>query len=221
MFVGHYAAALAAKATEPKAPLWTYVASCQLIDIGWSVFIATGIEHGEADPSLPGSTLVLSDMPWTHSLPAVIVWSIAAGVLAGALLRVSTRAAVLIGAVVFSHWLLDLIVHRPDLQLFPSGPKLGFGLWNLPVPEQALEIGLLAVAGMAWTASRKTLGQSAWPAVMFVVFLVLLQIVVMFVPIAAGPLGAQTGLSALAAYIVVILAAMPLDGARTASQASA
>ena len=211
MFAGHYAAAIAAKAAEPKAPLWTLVAGCQLIDIGWGVFIATGIERGEVDPALPGSALVLSHMPWTHSLPAVIVWSVAAGALAAMLLRVSTRAAVLIGAVVFSHWLLDLIVHRPDLQLFPGGPKVGFGLWNLPVPEQALEIGLLAIAGVFWGASRRALGESAWPAALFMTFLVVLQILVMFVPAEPGPLTAMTGLSAVAAYVIVILAAAPLD----------
>lgn len=221
MFAGHYAAALAAKAAEPKAPLWTLVAGCQLIDIGWGVFIATGVEHGEVDPSLPGSTLVLSDMPWTHSLPAVIVWSIAAGVLAAALLRVSTRIAVLIGAVVFSHWVLDLVVHRPDLQLFPGGPKVGLGLWNLPVPEQALEVGLLAIAGVFWGASRKAIGESAWPAALFMTFLVALQILVMFVPPAPGPLTAMTGLSAIAAYVIVVLAALPLDAKRaSAAQAS-
>jgi hypothetical protein len=214
MFAGHYAAALAAKAAEPRAPLWTLVAGCQLIDIGWGVFIATGIERAEADPLLPGSNLVLAYMPWTHSLPAVIVWSIAAGLLAGALLRVSTRVAVVIGAVVFSHWVLDLIVHRPDLELFPGGPKAGLGLWNLPVPEQALEMGLLAVAGVFWGASRKALGESAWPAALFMVFLVALQILVMFVPIQPGPLTAMTGLSAIAAYATVILAALPLDAKR-------
>ena len=38
MFVGHYAAAVAAKAIEPKAPLWTLAAGCQLVDIGWTRF---------------------------------------------------------------------------------------------------------------------------------------------------------------------------------------
>lgn len=217
MFAGHYAAALAAKAAEPKAPLWTLVASCQLIDIGWGVFIATGIERAEADPSLPGSSLVLSYMPWTHSLPAVIVWSIATGILAAAVLRASTRVAVVIGVVVASHWVLDLIVHRPDLELFPGGPRLGLGLWNLPVSEQAVEIGLLAVAGVFWGASRKALGESAWPAALFMVFLVALQILVMFIPPQPGPLTAMTGLSAIAAYSIVILAALPLDAKRAGS----
>ena len=39
MFVGHYSAALAAKAVEPRAPLWTYVIGCQLMDVGWKWLI--------------------------------------------------------------------------------------------------------------------------------------------------------------------------------------
>lgn len=212
MFAGHYAAAIAAKAAEPKAPLWTLAAGCQLVDIAWGVFIATGVERAESDPSLPGSTLILSYMPWTHSLPAAILWSVAAGLLAALPLRLSARVAVLIGAVVFSHWILDLVVHRPDLELFPGGPKLGFGLWNFPVPEEAVEIGLIAVAAVFWAASRRRLGQAAWPAALFIAFLVAMQIVAMFVPTQAGPLPATTGLTILAAYIVIALAALPLDG---------
>ena len=81
MFVGHYAAAMAAKAIEPKAPMWTLAAAAQLVDIGWSAFIVTGIEHASVDSTLPGSTLVLDYMPWTHSLPAALVWSIGAALL--------------------------------------------------------------------------------------------------------------------------------------------
>lgn len=217
MFAGHYAAAIAAKAAEPKAPMWALVAGCQLVDIAWGVFIATGIERAESDPSLPGSALVLSHMPWTHSLPAAIAWSVAAALAAGALLRLSTRAAVMIGAVVFSHWVLDLLVHRPDLELFPGGPKVGFGLWNFPVPEQAVEIGLLAVAGIFWAASRKSLGQAAWPAALFMAFLVALQIVAMLMPAETGPLPPATGFSAIAAYLLAVLVSLPLDRRRAAA----
>src|SRR5512147_3110941 len=118
MFVGHYAAAFAAKAIEPKTPLWTLAAGCQLIDIGWSSFIMAGIEHASADPSLPGSSLVLYDMPWTHSLPGAAAWSVGAALLCLALLRLGVWPSVLVGFSVFSHWLLDLLVHRPDLQLY-------------------------------------------------------------------------------------------------------
>ncbi len=200
MFVGHYAASLAAKAAEPRAPLWSYIAAAQLVDIGWSVLIMTGAERVSVDATLPGSPLVLSDMPWTHSLPAALVWSLAASLIAGFGLKLPRRAAVLVGAVVFSHWLLDLLVHRPDLALWFAGPKVGFGLWNAPVAEQAVEMGLLVLAGAAWTAQRVRSGLASWPAVAFLAFLVVLQIVAIVLP-PAGEIVA-IGLSSLAAYLI-------------------
>jgi len=203
MFVGHYAAAMAAKAIEPKAPMWTLAAASQLIDIGWSAFIIAGIERASVDPALPGSTLVLEHMPWTHSLPAVFAWSVGAAILVLLLLRLPIWASAIVGLTVLSHWVLDLLVHRPDLELWPGGERLGFGLWNYPVPEQAVEIGLIALCGAAWVASRKTLGRMAWPAIAFIGFLVALQIVAMLSPQPAGPLGAESGATILVIYLVV------------------
>jgi hypothetical protein len=211
MFVGHYAAAFAASAAEPKAPLWTTVAGCQLIDIGWSAFIMAGIERASVDPSLPGSTLVLEHMPWTHSLPMTLVWALGAVVLARVLLRLPMWASVVIGLSVASHWLLDFIVHRPDLELWIGGEKVGLALWNYPVPEQALEMGLLAIFGAAWAASRKAQGRTAWPAVAFIAFLVTLQVVAMVSPVVAGPAGFQVGLMALVVYVVVVALAALTD----------
>ncbi|MGE0739871.1 MAG: hypothetical protein AB7O98_00905 [Hyphomonadaceae bacterium] len=207
MFVGHYAAAFAAKAIEPKAPMWSLAAAAQLIDIGWGAFIITGIERARVDPSLPGSDLVLYDMPWTHSLPAVLVWSVAAALLMRLLLRLPLWASAAVGLTVFSHWLLDLVVHRPDLELWPGGDRVGLSLWNYPVPEQAVEMGLLAVCGAAWVATRKSLGQAAWPAIALIGFLVALQIVAMLTPREAGEAGANLGASALAVYLVVVAVA--------------
>jgi hypothetical protein len=211
MFVGHYAAAMAAKAIEPKAPMWTLAAASQLVDIGWSSFIIAGVEHARVDTALPGSTLVLYDMPWTHSLPAALAWSVAAALLVKLLLRLPWWASTIVGLTVFSHWLLDLLVHRPDLALWPGGEKVGFALWDYPVAEQAVEIGLLAVCGAAWTASRKQLGRFAWPAIVFIGFLVVLQIVAMLSPQPAGELPPQAGATILAIYLVVVAAAALTD----------
>jgi len=211
MFVGHYAAAMAAKAIEPKAPMWTLTAAAQLVDIGWSGFIIAGVERASVDPALPGSTLVLYDMPWTHSLPAALAWSASAALLVKLILRLPMWASAVVGLTVFSHWLLDLLVHRPDLELWPGGEKVGFGLWNYPVPEQAVEMGLLALCGAAWVASRKTLGRFAWPAIAFIAFLVTLQIVAMLSPQPAGELGPESGVTILAIYLVVVAIAALTD----------
>jgi hypothetical protein len=212
MFAGHYAAAIAAKAIEPKAPLWALAAAAQLVDIGWSALIIAGVEHASVDPSLPGSAFVLYDMPWTHSLPAALVWSLGGALIARLLLRLPWRASALIGAVVFSHWLLDLVVHRPDLALWPGGPLVGLGLWNYPVPEQIVELGLLAVAGALWAASRQKHGQSSAGAGAFLALLVTLQLVAVLMPAQAGPVSAANASLVLAVYLVVVAAAWLVDG---------
>jgi len=179
MFVGHYSAALAAKAAEPRAPLWTYVIGCQLLDVAWSGLVMAGVEKLRIDPSLPGSSLDLYQMPWTHSLPGALAWSAAAAIVVRLVMKLPVRAAVFVGLAVFSHWILDLAVHRPDLELWFGGTKVGLGLWNYPVPEEALEIGLLAVAGVSWAGWRVRDGRKVWPAGVFLTVLVALQIYAM------------------------------------------
>ena len=185
MFVGHYAAALAGKAIAPKAPLWTYVGAAQLIDIGWSSLVMAGVEKVRFDPALPGSPLILDHMPWTHSLPAAAVWSLAGLLFARFLVRVPWSAAVMVGLVVFSHWAADWLVHRPDLEMWPGGQKVGLGLWNLPGAEKTLEMGLIALTGACWLWNRGRFGRTAWPALLFLLYLVTLQMV--------GELSAPTG----------------------------
>lgn len=217
MFAGHYATALAAKAAEPRAPMWTLIAGAQLVDIGWSALVIAGIERGHLDPTLPGSPLVLEHMPWTHSFPAAIAWSLVAALLARFLLRLPMRAAIIIGAVVFSHWLLDLLVHRPDLELYPAGPKLGFALWDMEVLEQAVEIGLLGLGAMFWAGARVRQGQSVWPAAAFFGLLVGVQIIAMLMPKEAADTLTGFGPSALAIYLVLAGVAIFLDGRRASS----
>lgn len=215
MFVGHYSAALAAKAVEPRAPLWTYVAAAQLIDIGWGALVMAGVEKVRIDPSLPGSSLDLYHMPWTHSLPAVALWALAATALCRWLLKLPMRAAGMVGLVVFSHWALDFLVHRPDLLIWPGGQKVGLGWWNYPVPEQALEIGLLGLAGMAWTWTAAKAGKGLTAPLLFVGALIGLQILVMFLP-QDGADTFKLGMNALAVYLVVTAVAWAIDRGKRA-----
>lgn len=212
MFVGHYAASLAAKAIEPRAPLWTYVVGAQLIDIGWGALVMAGVEKVRIDPTLPGSSLDLYHMPFTHSLPAVTLWSLAAALAVRFALRLPVRAAVFVGLAVFSHWILDLVVHRPDLELWFGGEKVGLGLWNYPVPEQAVEIGLLALGAAAWAWLRGRAGETLWPVLLFVAVLVAVQIAAMVMP--GGGDSARLGATAIAIYLVIGLTAWALDRTR-------
>jgi hypothetical protein len=202
MFVGHYSAALAAKAAEPRGPLWAYVGAAQLLDIGWASLVMGGIEKVRFNPDLPGSFLVLDYMPFTHSLPAAILWSVAGAALARWLLKLPWRAAVILGLVVFSHWIADFLVHRPDLELVIAPGRVGLAWWDFPMPELLLEAGLVGVAGAAWLWRRGKEGRGLWPGVVFLTILLALQGISLFV----APTGsaAAFGRTSLAIYLVMI-----------------
>jgi hypothetical protein len=114
----------------------------QLVDVLWAGFVLMGIERLRLDPSLPSNPLVLEYMPYTHSLIGTLLWAGIAGFAARRWLG-SVAAAGAVAAAVASHWLLDVIVHRPDMTLWGAEPKLGLGIWNHPAAALLLELGLL------------------------------------------------------------------------------
>jgi len=148
MFVGHYSAAFLAKRVEPRVPLWLLFIAAQLVDIIWDLFVLLGIEKLRLVPGITASNpLDLYYMPYTHSLVAAVVWAVAAGLLSRRAGWVTSgQGALLVGLVVASHWVLDFVVHRPDLPLLDDSMKVGLGLWKLPLVSLALEIGLLGGA---------------------------------------------------------------------------
>jgi membrane-bound metal-dependent hydrolase YbcI (DUF457 family) len=151
VFVGHYSAALIAKRYEPSTPLWALVLAVQLVDVAWATLVLLGIERVRIDPTLPSNPLDLVYMPYTHSLPAAILWAGGAWLVAR-LCGLRPVAALVIACAVASHWVLDWVVHRPDLPLWDDHAKVGLALWNHPLPAFVLEVGLLA--GSAWLLSR-------------------------------------------------------------------
>lgn len=161
MMVGHYSAAFAAKALTPKAPLWALFVAVQFVDIFWAGFILTGVERGRLDPTLASNPLVLEHMPYTHSLVGTVAFAALGAGLAFALFR-DARAAAAVGVAVLSHWVLDVVVHRPDMTLLGAEPRLGLRLWDAPVLALGLEVALFAgaiawcVKARGWTASAKT-----------------------------------------------------------------
>jgi len=145
MFIGHYAVALAAKKGAPKVSLGTLFIAAQLVDLLWPLFLLLGLEHVRIDPGNTAFTpLDFYDYPITHSLVGAVGWSmLLGGVYYG--FRRERKSAVVIGLVVFSHWILDLITHRPDLPLGLGGDQMfGLGLWNSLEGTLVVEIGLFA-----------------------------------------------------------------------------
>jgi hypothetical protein len=159
MFVGHYGPAFAVKAARRPPSLGAAFLAVQLVDIAWAGLILTGVESGRVDPGyLALSDLRLDHMPWTHSLPAALAWSVAGALLYRALdRRGGWGAALLIGACVFSHWMLDFLVHAPDLLLWPGGPKVGLGWWDVPALALASEAGVLLGGFFLYLAATKPL----------------------------------------------------------------
>jgi hypothetical protein len=124
MFIGHYALGLAAQRAAPRTSLGTLFVAPTLADLLWPVFLLLGWEHSHVVPGPnPFITLWLDDIPYSHSLVTLIVW----GALFGYLYwrrRGDKRAALVIGLLVVSHWVLDVITHRPDMPLYPGSPHL-------------------------------------------------------------------------------------------------
>jgi hypothetical protein len=145
MFVGHYGVSFAAKRWDPSLPLWLLFLAVQFLDVIWAPLILLGVEKVRIVPGITRSNpLDLFYMPFTHSLVAAIVWSVAAAALFLVLTgRARARSAAILAAAVFSHWVLDFVVHRPDLPLYDDTAKVGLGLWNLPVIAFLLEAALL------------------------------------------------------------------------------
>lgn len=145
MFLGHYGAALAAKKVSPRLSLGTTVLGAQLVDLVWPVFLLIGLERVRIEPGrMAASSLEFVHYPFTHSLLSGIGWAVLAGGLYYALKR-STRGTWVLGALVLSHWLMDLPFHEPDLPLWPgSSVRLGGGLWSSLPATVVLELALLA-----------------------------------------------------------------------------
>lgn len=160
MFLGHFAAAFALKRAEPKLSLGTLFLAVQLPDLLWGAFLLLGWERVRIDPGYTAVTpLQFEHYPISHSLLGMAAWA-AAG--AAAYYSWPTRdtsrhwqAAALVGLAILSHFLLDLLVHVPDLPLSGSlSPKLGLGLWNHPAATLLLELGSLAAGVAVYAAFR-------------------------------------------------------------------
>jgi hypothetical protein len=204
MFIGHWAPALAAAAASKRAPkIGTLFIAAQLVDWAFFGLLLVGVEQMRFSPGISVmNPMDLYHMPITHSLLGSAGF---AAVFAGLIwLASKDRMAALIGgAVVLSHWFLDLLVHVPDLTLTGSPPKLGFGLWNHPMIEMPLELGI--TLGALWWYARVRRPAPLRVAALALVLLAL-QAVNWFGPV-EPEVTAGTSLLAFFAFGLVTLAA--------------
>jgi hypothetical protein len=163
VITGHFGLAAGAKSVGPAAPLWSLMLATMWLDVIFTPLYLAGVETLDTPPGGGyGTSVIHAD--YTHSLLGALLLSAVFGALAG--WRWGRRVAVLLGAVAFSHWVLDLIVHRADLPILPGNlgdlPLLGFGLWRVPVASILLEAALL-VGGvfLYWRAAKGTSSPSS------------------------------------------------------------
>ena len=148
MFLGHFAAGLAAKKLTPYTSLGTLLLSAQLLDLIWPTLLLLGTERVRIAPGNTAVTpLDFVSYPWSHSLLMAAVWALLFSGLY-VLIRRYPRGAIVTLGLVLSHWVLDFVTHRPDLPLVPfAGPVVGLGLWNSLPATVAVE-GLMFAVGL-------------------------------------------------------------------------
>ena len=157
MITGHFGLAAGAKSAEPSAPLWSLMLATMWLDVVFTPLYLAGVETLDSPPGGGYGTAVIH-ADYTHSLLGALVLSAFFGGLGA--WRWGRRVGVVLGAVAFSHWVLDLVVHRADLPILPGNlgglPLLGFGLWRFPVASILLETALL-VGGVLlyWRAAKR------------------------------------------------------------------
>ena len=156
MFIGHFALAFGAKKFAPQVSLGILFLACQLADIIWPNLVLLGIEALEVEPGITVMTpLNFVHYPYSHSLIALLLWGAIFAVLYALLRRSGTKAAIVIGMLVLSHWVLDVLTHRPDMPIsLADSSVIGFGLWNFPVFAIPLELILFGVG--IWLYLRHT-----------------------------------------------------------------
>ncbi len=173
----------AAKRYAPETSLGTLIAAAALLDLLWPVFLLLGWEQVRIDPGNTAFTpLDFVSYPLSHSLVGAICWATIFALLYYFFIHYQ-RGAVMIWIGVVSHWVLDFMVHRPDLPLYPEGARLGLGLWNSILATVIVE-GLMYVAGI-WIYLRVTRakdGIGRWGSWSFIVVVAALYVVNIFSP---------------------------------------
>jgi len=173
MFIGHFALGFAAKRVAPGVSLGVLFTAVAWADVVWPVLLAAGIEQVIIEPGNTAVTpLNFVSYPYSHSLLALVLW----GVLLGSLYRAATarrgNTVALLTLLVASHWALDFLTHRPDVPLYPGGPKLGLGLWNSVPGTVLVEVAMYVLGVWVYLRSTRPLDRIGyWSLVSLALFL--------------------------------------------------
>lgn len=162
MFAGHFAVAAAVKAKNPDIPLWSVMVSTQLLDIAFVPLLLAGVETMEPVGTATGYGQAVIHADYSHALVTAVVLAAVVALLAGR--AWGKRSGYILGGLTFSHWLLDLLVHRADMPLLPGNagqlPLLGLGLWQSPGLSMAVEGGLALLGIILYVRSTLVRAQT-------------------------------------------------------------
>lgn len=203
MFIGHFAIGLLGKREEQLPSLAMLFIAVQFLDLLWPIFVLLGIESLSIDPGNTKMTpLNFEYYPYSHSLLMAIVWSVLFGIVY-LLFTKNKRGSWLLSGLVLSHWVLDLITHRPDLPLSPfTEQKLGLGLWNLPAVAIPFEVLLFATGIYFYLKHSSAIRKKSF--YILAVFLLLIYFLNIFGPPAPDP--SAVAWSAMLMWIIILWA---------------
>lgn len=200
MFIGHYGPAFfESKGGDGSASikLWQAFIAVQFIDIVHVVFLLIGLEF----PLHAAGKVPLLYIPYSHSLLSALILSAIAGGFGYFAIERARRVFWVLFSLTFSHWILDWVVHLPDLPLYPGGANYGLGLWNFPILSYGLEMGLV-LFGTIWWLSKSRARSVLYTVLPWCLFgiMALFQYTFIFAPPAA-PSPVMTAVMAMITYI--------------------
>ncbi len=206
MFIGHFAVAFAAKRAAPAVSLGTLFLACQFADLLWPNLVLAGVEHLAIAPGITAVTpLDFQSYPYSHSLLALAIWAALAAVVYKLIRGATPLGALLVVAgLVLSHWVLDVISHRPDMPItIGSDTKLGLGLWNSRPATIVVELAMLVIGIVMYVRTTRPIDRTGMLALTgLVMFLLVINVANMF-----GPPPPSVGAVAWSAQAIWLLVA--------------
>lgn len=223
MFIGHFGIGFALKKVEPGLNLGLLIFGAILADILFGVFLLAGVEHAKI---VPGATVVspfeFYDYPYSHSALGAIILA-AAGFLAYWLWPTGDRTqrkrpAFVFAVAIFSHFILDVISHTPDMTLFGNNsPGLGLSLWNSLAGTMIVELGLFSIGIALYMSATHSISSSGkYGFFLMVLTLIALYIANIFSP--PPPDIISVGVTMTAGQLVLVAIAFWVDKKRIAIQ---
>ncbi len=184
MFIGHFGVGFGAKRIAPNISLGVLFIGAQFIDLLWPTLLLLGVESVQIEPGATVVTpLIFEHYPISHSLLAVLGWAIILG-LGYWIIKKSIKGAIVLALLVLSHWGLDLIVHQPDLPLYPgSDTVVGLNIWSSLPLTLVIEVAIFSAG--AWLYARTTRavdGIGRWALWGLVSFLLIVYVANIFGP---------------------------------------